>query len=149
MSSGAARATALGLLLAALAALCGACQPAGRLFQTTLGPSDRPLPAILGDETGLVVGIEPGEIEPGAFFGPNPTLDVDPADPNTAIVAFFGGMCDQDVKLAFRLHEGTYQLRVDPEEKIGLGCPAAAVSRALRITTSVPIPVAEVLLIGD
>ena len=131
-----------------LASLLAGCQPAGRIFRTTLEPSDRPLPVILGDETGLVVGVEPVSMD-FTTWTDTPPLRADPADARAAVLSFLGGMCDQDVKLAFRLHEAVYELRVDVAQKLGLGCPAAGVMRSVRIVTSEPLPVASVLVIGN
>ena len=154
MSSSAARtgnAARVALLVLLLTALGAACQPPGRAFQTTLDPhGERPLPVTMTDETGLIVEIEPATIDSAKFSGPfNGTLEEDPANPRAAILLFYGGMCDQDAKLAFRLHEGVYELRVDVEQKGFGNCPAAAILRSVRIVTSEPIPVATVLVVGD
>ena len=80
--------------------------------------SDRPLPVILGDETGLVVGVEPVSMD-FTTWTDTPRLRADPADARAAVLSFLGGMCDQDVKLAFRLHKAVYELRVDVAQKPG------------------------------
>jgi len=117
--------------------------PNGQLFQTTLlhiSPSnpagDLPLLVVLGDETGMVLGIEPGAAE---VFDLGPSVQADAADPNAFLVAWLGGMCDNDAALSFRPHEAGYSLALTVHEKLGLGCPAAGVYRSVRVRTSKPI----------
>ncbi len=124
-------------------ALAGCLGPSGQLFRTTLlhvspdNPAgDRPLPVVLGDETGLVLGIEPAV---GEVVESNLAVRSDPADPNALIVSWFGGMCDSDAEVLFRPHEAGYSLALTVGRKLGLGCPAAAVLRGLRIRTSAPV----------
>jgi len=147
-SSDALRSVLLVSLVLLVASFVSACQPAGRVFQATLGPADRPLPVSLTDETGLIVGLEAVAMN-FTTWTDTPPLRGDPADGRAAILSFLGGMCDQDAKLAFRLHEGVYELRLNLQEKLGLGCPAAGVMRSVRLVTSEPIPVATVLVVGD
>jgi len=127
----------LGLVLAACLG------PIGQLFKTTLlhispdNPAgDLALPVVLGDETGLVVAIEPAT---GDTSDLKPSVRSDPADPNAVIVSWLGGMCDSDAELLFRPHEAGYTLALTVGRKLGLGCPAAAVLRGLRIKTSAPV----------
>jgi hypothetical protein len=127
----------LGLVLAACLG------PSGQLFRTTLlhispdNPAgDLPLPVVLGDETGLVVAIEPAI---GDTSDLKPSVRSDPVDPNAFIVSWLGGMCDNDAQLLFRPHEAGYSLALIVGRKVGLGCPAAAVSRGVRVKTSRPI----------
>jgi hypothetical protein len=124
-------------------ALAGCLGPSGQLFKTTLlhispeNPAgDLPLPVVLGDETGLVLGIEPAV---GEGFESKPTVRSDPADPSAVIVSWLGGMCDSDAELLFRPHEAGYTLALTVGRKLGLGCPAAAVLRGVRIKTSAPV----------
>src|SRR6476659_10536852 len=135
------RALAIALTLGLALAAC--VRPSGQLFKTTLlhispeNPAgDLPLPVVLGDETGLVLGIEPAVSE---VFETKTTGRSDPADPNAVIVSWLGGMCDSDAELLFRPHEAGYSLALTVGRKPGLGCPAAAVVRGVRIKTSAPV----------
>jgi hypothetical protein len=135
------------------ALLIAACVgPSGQLFQTTLmhvspaNPAgDLPLPVVLGDESGLVVGIEQGA---GGTFVRRPTVEVDPADPNAFVVSWLGGLCDSDAAISFRPHEAGYSLALTINEKLGLGCPAAGVGRSVRVITSKPIPPGSIETFG-
>ena len=126
------------------ALLVAACVgPNGQLFQTTLrdiSPSnpagDLPMLVVLGDETGLVIGIEPGA---GELFDLNPSVQADPGDPNAFVVSWLGGMCDNDAALSFRPQQAGYSLALTVHEKLGLGCPAAGIYRSVRVRTSKPI----------
>ena len=139
------RAVALTLVVAVLVV---ACQPAGRAFQTTLPTPERdPLPVTLTDDTGLVTGIAPADFDP-AWNILVPTLHADPDDPNASILAWLGGACDQDTTVWFHELHGGYVLNVAVHEKFGFGCTAAAVLRAIRITTSSPVPVDSVTVAG-
>jgi hypothetical protein len=140
------RAIAVGVLLLAAVAAC--LPPAGRLFRTTLSaPGQDPLPVLLGDQTDLVVGIEAAEADFSRF---QPGVQTDAADPNSLVVNWIGGMCDNDVALSFRPAGPDFELHIDTRGRIGLGgCPAAGVLRALRIRTSVPITLDRVTITGD
>ena len=134
-----------------LIAACG--QPAGHLFQATLlhrspsNPSgDFPLPVTLADYADLVVGIEPTDGDPHG--GPDPFVEVDPADPKALILTWQGGMCDNDVALVFYPLGSDYALQLNGHEKLGLGCPAAALMRGLRVVISKPIPTGSITVSG-
>ncbi len=136
------QALVLGLLLASVAGAC--LPPAGRQFQTTLStPSgEYPLPVLLGDETDLVVAIEPAESD--AFGGLEPVLQADPTDPNAFIVVWIGGACDNDAALSFRPSGPGYALHLEVHGKLVLGCTAAGIGRAVRIRASEAIRIGTI-----
>lgn len=141
------RAVALTLVVAVLLV---ACQPDGRVFQTTLPTDDRdPLPVTLTDETGLVTRVVPAQGDPATWNFAGPTLHADPNDPNASILTWTGGMCDQDTTVRFHEQHGGYLLNVAIHENSGFGCPAAAVLRAIRIATSSPLPIESVTVAGN
>ncbi len=140
------RAIGLSLLVAVVVA---ACQPEGRIFQTTLRTEfTDPLPVAFTDQTGLVTGITQAAADPAAI-GNAPAVRAAQGDPNGLVLTWLGGACDQDT--AARLHVlsgGNVVLNVSVHEKLGLGCTAAGVPRAIRITTSGPIPVDSITVAG-
>jgi hypothetical protein len=145
------KAYALSLFLTFIVAAC--LPPAGRVFQTTLlhtspsNPSgDHPLPVTLGDQTDLVVGIEPTEGDERG--GLEPLVQSDPADPNALILSWLGGMCDNDAAVSFQPSGSGYALHLQVHQKLGFGCPAAGLLRGLRITTSEPIPPGSIAVSG-
>ena len=143
---------ALGLVLTCFVAACS-MPPAGQLFHTTLlhrSPSnptgDYPLPVAIGDQTELVVGIEPAEGDQGG--GPEPFVRLDPADPNALILTWVGGMCDNDAAVSFRPSGSGYALHLDVHGKLGFGCPAAGILRGLRIVASKAIEIRAIAVSG-
>ncbi|TAK02362.1 MAG: hypothetical protein EPO36_02495 [Chloroflexota bacterium] len=133
----------LGLLVAFVVATCGS--PAGTQFRTELPNAGYdPLPLVLYDETGLVIGIEPAEPNPDA--GLNAVVEADPGDPDAFIVSWFGGLCDEVAELFLRPSESTLFLHLEVPQ--GTNCPAMAVRRALRIRTSSPIPEESIVVTG-
>jgi hypothetical protein len=146
------RPVALSLMLTLTLAAC--LPPAGRLFNTTLihkSPAnpggDYPLPVTLGDQTDLVVGIEPTDADESG--GLAPLVKADPTDPNALIVSWLGGLCDNDAAVSFQPSGSGYTLHLDVHEKLGLGCPAAGLLRGLRIITSEPIPIDSIAASGS
>lgn len=138
-----------------LAALIGACGgPTGRQFSTTLlhtspdnPEGDYPLPVVLSDETNLVTAIESAE---EAATDPGPlSVKLDPLVPNAIVAVWLGGLCDGNATLAFQRSGSGYGLRLDTHEKLGGGCPAAGIGRAVRIKLSEPVPVGDILLSGQ
>ncbi|MEA2672979.1 MAG: hypothetical protein QOI92_171 [Chloroflexota bacterium] len=138
-----------------LAALIGACgAPTGRQFSTTLvhtsldNPAgDYPLGVVLGDETNLVTAIESAE---EAATDPGPlSVKVDPSVPNAIIAVWLGGLCDGNATLSFQRSGSGYALRLDTHEKVGGGCPAAGIGRAVRIKLSAPVQPGDILLSGE
>jgi hypothetical protein len=75
-----------------LAAVLSACQPSGAQFRTTSVMDDGtyPMPVVLGDQTGLVAGIEPAL---AVGFVDVPSVQPDPDDPNV-VVSWGTGACD-------------------------------------------------------
>jgi hypothetical protein len=137
------RKLACALGVAALITACGS--PSGRQFSTTLVHTspDNPagdylLPVVLGDQTDLVTAIEPAE---DAATGPRLELTVigDPSDPNAIIAGWLGGLCDSDATLAFQRSVAGYALHLEVHGKLGFGCPAAGIGRAVRIKLSEPV----------
>ena len=136
-----------------IAVSLGACLgPSGQLFKTTLlhisegNPAgDLPLPVVLGDETGLVVSIEPAAGETSDL---KPTVRPNPEDKNSFTVSWLGGMCDSDAQLLFRPHESGYSLALIVGRKLGLGCPAAGVPRGVLIKTSAHLALESIETFG-
>ena len=138
-------AIALGLFAIALVT---ACQPEGRIFETTLGADiNAPLPVTLTDETTLVTGVMVAAVDP-ATTGNEPAVRADQDDPNGLVLTWLGGACDQDAAVRFQILSGGYVLNLATHEKFGLGCVASAVARALRITVSRPIPIDSITVAG-
>ncbi|HUG29828.1 MAG TPA: hypothetical protein VMQ65_04845 [Candidatus Limnocylindria bacterium] len=141
------KAIVLGLLVATVGTAC--LPPAGRQFHTTLiAPNgEYSLPVTLGDETDLVVMIEPAEIDdPG---GLQPTLRADPDDPNAFIVAWLGGACDNDAALSLRPTGPGYVLHLEVHGQLVFGCTALGISRAVRIKASEAIPLDAITTTGS
>jgi|GEM_PF-1600188 hypothetical protein len=141
------RSLVTGAILMAVLASCG--EPPGALFQTTLSNpnGEFPLPVTLGDNTGLVVGIGAAQFDPIGFRDAG--ILSDPTGPTAFILTWLGGMCDNDAALVFSSTGSGYDLHVAVHEKLGLGCPAAGISRGLRIETSEPIPIGAVTVSGS
>ena len=120
------------------------CQPTptGRTFQVTLrtAPHD-PLPVALIDQTGLVTGIVQPVDPPSSV---EPALRADPTDENAATLTWTGGVCDADITVTFLVLDGGYVMNLTARERPGSGCPLAGVPRAIRISTSEPIPIGSV-----
>jgi hypothetical protein len=116
--------------------LAGCLPPAGRLFRTDL-PTDsyHPLPVVLGDQTGLVMRIEPG---PPVASVPDTAVRGDPADPNAFVVTWLGGPCESDTALSLARSGARYALRLDVHQGFG-SCPAVGIERNLYVRTSAPI----------
>ena len=129
---------AFALLVAAVSMGCE--RPAGNLFRATVaGPEgEYPMPVVLGDQTGLVVSVEPAQgVNPDQHL---PNIQPDPTDPNALILSWGTGACDDEsVVLVKRSGTG---LRLDVEVRNGfsLGCMGLLVFRGLRIKLSTPIP---------
>lgn len=137
---------ALGIFLAAAVAAC--VPPAGRLFHTTLTTPDGSysLPVTLGDQTNLVVGLEPGPTEP--FPDVEPTVRSDPADPKAMILTWVGGACEDESVVVFHSAGGRYDLAVSPRGGLFGSCPAIGILRAVRIRTSEPVSIDLIDVIG-
>ena len=126
--------------------VCG--PPAGRRFHTTLTTPDgsHSLPGTLGDQTNLVVGLEPGPIDP--FPAADPAVRSDPADPNAMILTWVGGACEDESVVVFHPGGGRYDLAVSPRAGLFGSCPAIGILRAVRIRTSEPVPIDLIDVIG-
>lgn len=138
---------ALGFLLAASVVACG--PPAGRLFHTTLTTPDGsyPLPVTLGDQTDLVVSIEPGPTEP--FPDVEPSVRSDPADPKAMIVTWLGGACEDESVVVIHPNSNGYDMAVSPRGGLFASCPAVGILRAIRIRTSGPIAIDLITMVGS
>jgi hypothetical protein len=138
----------IGLLVALLT--IGGCdgQLLGRTFDTTLVDpiNGVALPIRLGDTTGKVVRIEP-DLQDHAGAD-DPTVAASSSDPNAFVVSWIGSMCDADVVMNFWPRERGYALQVHVNGKPGLGCPAAGIPRAVRVTMSEPFVVDTVSVVG-
>jgi hypothetical protein len=137
-----------GLALALLLGVSGvACQAEGRTFQTTLPLQDRePFPVALIDETELVTGIAPAQVDL-AWGDVKPVLHAVPDDAGAAVLSWLGGLCDRDATMRFHVVHGDYLLNVAIHDP-GSSCPAAGVPRAIRIAMSRSIPIASIVVAG-
>ena len=135
----------VGLLLAVVVAACG--PPPGALYRLTLTTAEGayPLPLVLGDQTGLVTGIEPAEFDARDF--PHLLIEADRKDPNAFIITWGTGACDDDATVAFYPSRSGYGLDLAVNGGITVGCTAQVIYRAVRITTSAPIDVHSILFI--
>ena len=136
---------AVSLVLAVLVAACSS-PPAGRLFTTSL-PTDgyAPLPVVLGDETGLVSGIEPG---PAGATAPSLEARADPAGPNGFVVGWMGGLCSSDVALSFKRTASGFAVHLEVHDKVG-SCPMVGISRDVRVKTTAPISIESIEVTGS
>ena len=141
---------AVSLLASAAVAAC-AGPSSSRQFSAVLQVSDEvpALPVVLSDETGLVTGIGPAPMDPGAGHA-QLAARADPPDPNAFIVSWLGGACDNDASLTFKRAEGGYLLNVAVHAKGGLlgSCTLQGILRDVRIVTSSPIPVDSIVTAG-
>jgi hypothetical protein len=136
-------------VLAALVAGCGiALPPDGTLFRTTVvGPDEAyPQEVVLGDRTGLVVGISPFPIDGPEGYDP-PTVAVDPADSKTLIFRWGNGACDRPAITLVRLNN-RLSMKVDPRPQAFGSCGAILLFRAVRIHFSQHVAPAEIELVG-
>jgi hypothetical protein len=85
-----------GALLAAIVmSACGG-DPAGAIFRTTVEGPDGSYAqeVVLGDQTGLVTGIDPSTWDGQGGFDP-PIVAIDEHNPNTLIFRWANGACDR------------------------------------------------------
>jgi hypothetical protein len=123
-----------------------ACQVPGRVFPTTLTSATLdPLPVTLTDQTGLVTAIAP---EPDAQVQNEPMLQAVDGEPMSAVLTWLGGACDADTTVLVHRLDGGLVMNVAIHGKLGLGCVALGVPRAIRITTSEPLPIDQVTVAG-
>lgn len=119
----------------------------GKIFTTTLAQPDgtEELPVALGDQTGLVTGIEPVVFKPGIAFGEGigPTITADAKDPNVLVVTWTGGACDNRAVISFVPAALRYRMTLRTDVAWG-ACMALGLFRAIRVTTSQPIPVGDI-----
>lgn len=127
-------------LTGAILILTGCTLLAGRSFELTLpapGELGDPLPVILTDATGMVVGVE----EPGLMaFDPGSKAVLLPGEHNAVYVSWIGGLCDERVRLRLEDRQGALWL-VGATERAPEGCRAAGVGRAIVIRFTLPIDV--------
>ena len=84
-----------------------------------------------------MVGVEPGD--PSVFRAQPVGVAQDPADPTSFVVAWLGGMSDRNAEILFAPIETGFHVHLQTNEKLGLGCPAGGIARALRVRTSAPV----------
>ena len=138
----------LGTIALAVALLATGCLgPAGRQFRTALAEPGvaAPFPIVLGDETGLVLGIESGPVDPGART--ELAVHEDPTDPLAFIAVWMGGAIDDDAVLSFRRVGSGFALRLDVHRGFG-DSTSEGIARSLRILTTEPIPVESITASG-
>ena len=131
-----------------VALLLAAClPPSGRQFQATLGiAADEPLPVTLGDQTGLVEGIEPAWLD-----NPPPVSSFTLASgrsPHEFVALWLGGLCDNEAILSLTATASGYAMHIEVRRKFG-SCPGAGVVRSLRIELSKPVDPDTVTLSGE
>ncbi len=121
---------------------CGG-DPVGTLFRTTVEGSDASYPqeVVLGDQTGLVTGIEPLAWDGQSAFDPT-TVTVDAHDPNTLVFQWSNGACDRPA-ISFSRSSDRFELRVDPRAQFG-SCMAILLFRAIRIHLTEPVAPARI-----
>jgi hypothetical protein len=131
-----------------VAILLGAClPPTGRQFHATLGiAADDPLPVTLGDQTGLVEGIEPAWLD-----NPPPISSLTLAggrSPHEFVVLWPGGLCDNEAILSLTSTTSGYAMHLEVRRKFG-SCASVGLVRSLRIELSKPTDPKTVTLSGD
>lgn len=139
-----------GLLLLLVTVLVAACggpsgspMPTPRLFRTVLSHGDTPsVPVVLSDSTGLVTALGP-QIDPRSDER-EPALLADPSEPNAFEITWLGGLCDEEIDLEFAPAEDGFTLRLNVHASGS--CPAAGVSRGVRIVASRAIPLATIVV---
>ena len=111
------------------------------MFRTTVASADGSysMPVTLGDTTGLVVSIEPIDLD--TWPGDDPMVTVDPANPNALLLSWMGGACEDETVVGFWPVDDRYGMYVAPRGGPAIfgGCPAIGLLRAVRITLSAPV----------
>jgi hypothetical protein len=131
-----------------VALIVAACQPEGRIFRTTLGTDiNAPLSVTVADGTTLVTGIAEAAVDP-VTVGNEPAVRADHDGATGLVLTWLGGGCDQDAAVRFLPATDGYVLTVATHQKLGLGCTAVGVPRAVRITLSRPIPADSIAVAG-
>jgi hypothetical protein len=139
------------LVLIAATLVAGCSTPQGTLHRTTLAlDSPSRMPVVLGDLTGLVVGIEPI----GANLlvtGELPVIVNDQREPAVVMVSWATGICDEETALSFRSSaSGGFSLELDIRERLSVdACPVEEVIRGIRIRFSQPMLAEGITLSGD
>jgi hypothetical protein len=125
----------------------GCLGPAGRQFRTSLPEPGvvAPFPIVLGDDTGLVVGVEPGPIDTSA--GIKLAVQEDPTNPNAIIAIWLGGAIDDDAVLSFRRVSSGYALSLEVHRGFGAST-GEGIYRSVRIVTTEAISVASITVSG-
>lgn len=100
---------------------------------------------LLGDQTNLVVGVEPADPE---ILAAIPSIEVDPKDPKVLVIRWMGGACDNDAVLTFYPLSTGYGLDLTTHGRMGLGCVALGVHRGVRIAISKPVDVGSITFTG-
>jgi hypothetical protein len=120
--------------------------PAGRLFQTTATTPDgsNQLVIVLGDRTGLVLGIKPIEwVAPGGIEPA--TLTNAEGDANVLFFRWASGACDRPA-ISFSATGERFELRLDARPTLGM-CTAILLHCAIRIDLIEQIPADHVDLV--
>ncbi|MES1239429.1 MAG: hypothetical protein ABUL57_01055 [Chloroflexota bacterium] len=133
-------------LIAPLLAACGVfagADPSGTLFRTTVASPDGSYvqEVVLGDQTGLVTGIEPVEIVDASGFDP-PTIEADEGQKNTLVFRWANGACDRPAISFVRLQDHL-SIKVSPRPQGG-ACMAILLFRAVRIHFKEPVDPATI-----
>jgi hypothetical protein len=121
---------------------------AGTLFRATMPTAQfAPSPLVLGDETGLVTGIEPTQL--GGNFDPDTRVVADPTEERALILAWLGGACEGEIDVSFARSGSGYTLGIESHPKGTQPCPAVGIPHALRIHLSTAVPGVDVSATGD
>jgi len=138
---------AASVALAVMSVITGCLGPAGTQFRTSLPEPGvvKPFPIVLGDETGLVVRVEPGPIDPSARI--ELTVREDPTNPSAIIAIWLGGAIDDEAALSFRRVLSGYALSLDVHRGFG-SSTGEGIYRSLRIVTTEPVSVESITVSG-
>src|SRR5262245_28435871 len=98
------------LVVPVVIAACGA--PSGTLYSTVLRNPDGSysLPVTVGDETGLVTGIEGTTND--SNFGLQATVEADGLNPSAFLVSWLGGACTDSASISIRKTEKGYTVHL-------------------------------------
>ncbi len=125
------------LLISIAVSACGG-EPPGKLYRTTVQNPNGSYAqeVVLGDQTGLVVGVDPSMWDGRTVYDP-PTVVIDAQDPMALIFRWANGACDHPA-ITFSRSGDRFALRVDPRESSGT-CVGILLYRAVRIRLTDPI----------
>lgn len=136
------------LLAPAVALAVAACaKPPGTLWELRIS-SDPPglsnlIPVVLGDQTGLVTGLEAVVAEPVGGLA-EAAVQRDPQDGKAVILTWATGACDDETVIAFQRAAERFSLDVQVRNGFDMGCTGNLVLRGLRIQLSEPVDASSI-----